>query len=73
MTSAWFDRFAENALDAADFIGRSNPAMARRFADAAASARGFAGELAHRERIAQLKAELTEAILQLAGKPEHLA
>lgn len=73
MTSGWFDRFAENALAAADFIDRTDPAMARRFAGAAASARRLAGELAHRERIARLRAELTEARLQLAGMPEQMA
>ena len=60
MTSAWFAHFADHAADAADFVGRSDPSMARRFAEAATAAKQLSIDLARQERVAHLRLELAE-------------
>jgi hypothetical protein len=70
MTASWFAHFAEHAAAAANFVGRSDPAMARRFADAAAAANRLSTELARRERAAQLRGQLAEIKAALNGGPE---
>lgn len=71
MTSAWFAHFADDALAAADFITQTNPAAARRFGDAAKSARRLSGTLARQERLAQLSVELVDIRLSLGGPSEE--
>jgi hypothetical protein len=70
MTASWFAHFAEHAAAAADFVGRSDPALARRFADAAAAANRLSTELARRERAAQLRGQLAEIKAALNGGPQ---
>jgi hypothetical protein len=70
MTASWFAHFAEHAAAAADFVGRSDPALARRFADAAAAANRLSTELARQERAAQLRGQLAEIKAALNGSPQ---
>jgi hypothetical protein len=70
MTASWFAHFADQAVAAADFVGRSDPAMARRFADAAAAASRLSNELARRERATQLRGQLAEIKAALNGGPQ---
>lgn len=68
MTSAWFDRFAANASDAAAFLQPSDPAMSRRFAEMAASARRLAAQLARQEQLVQIGDQLAEIRDELAAR-----
>jgi hypothetical protein len=70
MTASWFAHFAEHAAAAADFVGRSDPSTARRFADAATAARRLSTDLARQERAAQLRVELAEIKAALTARPE---
>jgi hypothetical protein len=70
MTASWFADFAERAATAADFVSRSDPSMARRFADAATAARRLSTYLARQERTAQLRVELAEIKAALSAGSE---
>jgi len=71
MTSAWFAHLADNALAAADFIGQDNPALARLFVDAAASAKELSHDLAHQESLAAIGDELSAIKLGLVARAEQ--
>jgi hypothetical protein len=70
MTSAWFAHFADHAAAAADFVGRNDPSMARRFNDAATAARRLSITLARQEQIAQMRVQLAEVKSALGAARE---
>jgi hypothetical protein len=60
MTPAQLDHLAEQADFAAGFYAVTNPAVARRFAETAATARRLSEQLDGPQQLARLRAELVD-------------
>jgi hypothetical protein len=60
MTPAQLDRLAEQADFAAGFYAVTNPAVARRFAETAATARSLSEQLDRRQQLTRLRTELED-------------
>lgn len=60
MTAAQLGHLAEANRDAAAYVARTNPALARTFAHAAKGAQLLADQIARDDRLSTLRAELAE-------------
>ena len=73
MTPGQLDRLAEQSEFAAGFYVITDPAAARRFADAAQAARRLSEQLERQQQLSRLRADLADVRTRLNRRQRHPA